>query len=174
MAPDDSDTSEGMKKSLRDYWLQYYRQKKFILPEELEKDSGKTLEEMGLSQSDFKIKDSSIGVQASDFEVDEKYSESKGFTNGNGLTNGKVRWYVNDGTPDDGWTTNNIASSINKPSSVFVADIDNDGNLDVVSSAYNDDEIAWYESTAIPEFSNIMMPIVSVLAVVGFNYRRRY
>ena len=44
MAPDDSDTSEGMKKSLRDYWLQYYRQKKFILPEELEKDSGKTLE----------------------------------------------------------------------------------------------------------------------------------
>ena len=88
-------------------------------------------------------------------------------------SNGKVRWYVNDGTPDDGWTTNNIASSINKPSSVFVADIDNDGNLDVVSSAYNDDEIAWYESTAIPEFSNIMMPIVSVLAIVGFKYRRR-
>ena len=25
----------------------------------------------------------------------------------------------------------------------------------------------------IPEFSNIMMPIVSVLAIVGFNYRRR-
>jgi hypothetical protein len=89
-------------------------------------------------------------------------------------SNGKVRWYVNDGTPDDGWTTNNIASSINKPSSVFVADIDNDGNLDVVSSAYNDDEIAWYESTAIPEFSNIMMPIVSVLAIVGLNYRRRH
>ena len=55
-------------------------------------------------------------------------------------SNGKVRWYVNDGTPDDGWTTNNIASSIKKPSSVFVADIDNDGNLDVVSAAYNDED----------------------------------
>jgi hypothetical protein len=26
---------------------------------------------------------------------------------------------------------------------------------------------------AIPEFSNIMMPIISVLAIVGYNYRRR-
>ena len=53
----EKEISAGMKKSLRDYWLQYYRQKKFIVPEELEKDSGKTLEEMGLSQSDFKIKE---------------------------------------------------------------------------------------------------------------------
>ena len=29
------------------------------------------------------------------------------------------------------------------------------------------------EFTAIPEFSNIMMPIVSVLAIVGFSYRRK-
>ncbi len=89
---------------------------------------------------------------------------------------GKVRWYVNDGTPDAGWTTNNIATSVTKPSSVFVADIDNDGNLDVVSASYNGDEIAWYENsgTAIPEFSNILMPIVSVLAIIGLNYRRRH
>ena len=57
--------------------------------------------------------------------------------------------------------------------SVFVADIDNDGYMDIVSAAYLDDEIAWYDNAAIPEFSNIMMPIVSVLAIVGFNYRRR-
>ena len=42
----DKELSESMKKSLRDYWLQYNRQKNFILPEELEKDSGKTLEQM--------------------------------------------------------------------------------------------------------------------------------
>lgn len=86
---------------------------------------------------------------------------------------GKIKWYVNDGSPDGGWTTNNIASSVAKASSVFVSDIDNDGNLDVVSAAYNGDEIAWYENSAIPEFSNIMMPIASVLAIVGLNYRRR-
>ncbi len=45
--------------------------------------------------------------------------------------------------------------------------------MDVISASYVDDAIAWYETTAIPEFSNIMMPIVSVLAIVGFNYRRR-
>ena len=82
---------------------------------------------------------------------------------------------MNDGTPDAGWTTKNIATSVTKASSVFVADIDNDGNLDVVSAAYNGDEIAWYENsgTAIPEFSNILMPIISVLAIIGLNYRRR-
>ena len=91
-------------------------------------------------------------------------------------TNGKVRWYVNDGTPDDGWTTKNIASSINRPFSTFVADIDGDGNLDVVSAAFAGDEIAWYENSgaAIPEFSNILMPIVSVLAIIGLNYGRRH
>ena len=91
-------------------------------------------------------------------------------------TNGKVRWYVNDGTPDAGWTTKNIASSINRPISTFVADIDGDGNLDVVSAAFAGDEIAWYENSgaAIPEFSNILMPIVSVLAIIGLNYGRRH
>jgi hypothetical protein len=83
-------------------------------------------------------------------------------------------WY--DGSPDGGWTTKNIASSVDKPSSVFVADLDNDGDFDVVSASYNGDEIAWYGNSgdAIPEFSNIMMPIVSVLAIVGLNYRRRH
>jgi len=45
--------------------------------------------------------------------------------------------------------------------------------LDVVAAIYKDDEINWYDTAAIPEFSNILMPIVSVLAIVGLNYRRR-
>ena len=46
-----------------------------------------------------------------------------------------------------------------------------DGKLDIVSAAYAGDEIAWYENsgTAIPEFSNILMPIVSVLAIIAFR-----
>ena len=85
----------------------------------------------------------------------------------------KIKWHENDGTPDAGWTTANVETSVDKALSVFVADIDNDGYMDIVSAAYNDDEIAWYGTAAIPEFSNIMMPIVSVLAIVGLNYRRR-
>ena len=54
--------------------------------------------------------------------------------------------------------------------------IDGDGNLDVVSAAFAGDEIAWYENSgaAIPEFSNILMPIVSVLTIIGVNRMRRY
>ena len=52
--------------------------------------------------------------------------------------------------------------------------MDNDGDMDIVSASYSDSTIAWYENDAgIPEFSNILMPIVSVLAIVGLNYRRR-
>jgi hypothetical protein len=85
----------------------------------------------------------------------------------------KIKLFINDGTPDAGWTTMNVATSIDKPENIFVADIDQDGYLDVVAAISNDDEIAWYDTAAIPEFSNIMMPIVSVLAIVGLNYRRR-
>ena len=88
-----------------------------------------------------------------------------------------IAWYENLGdTDDDGildWTAADIATSADGARSVFAADIDNDGDMDVISASYVDDAIAWYETTAIPEFSNIMMPIVSVLAIVGFNYRRR-
>ena len=51
--------------------------------------------------------------------------------------------------------------------------MDGDGNMDVVSAAYAGDEINWYENSgaAIPEFSNILMPIVSVLAIIGFRRR---
>jgi len=85
-----------------------------------------------------------------------------------------IAWYENDGASNPSWTASNIATSANGAESVFVADMDNDGDMDIVSASWIDDTIAWYENNAgIPEFSNIMMPIVSVLAIVGFNYRRR-
>ena len=45
---------------------------------------------------------------------------------------------------------------------------DNSPYDDAINIDITDEFIA-----GIPEFSNIMMPIVSVLAIVGFNYRRR-
>ena len=85
----------------------------------------------------------------------------------------KIKLYTNDGTPDAGWSATNIATNVDGPADIFVVDLDFDGYLDVVAAIEKDDEINWYDTAAIPEFSNIMMPIVSVLAIVGFNYRRR-
>jgi hypothetical protein len=92
MADDDPENmSEDQRRALRDYWLQFYSRKKFTVPKELEQVSGKSLEEMGLSKRDFKIKDSSRGAQASDFRVERSNVRSQyvGLTNGSGLTNGK-------------------------------------------------------------------------------------
>ena len=85
----------------------------------------------------------------------------------------KIKLYTNDGTPDAGWSSTNIATNVDKVSDIFVVDLDFDGYLDVVAAIEGDDEINWYD-TDIPEFSSILVPIVSVLAVVGFNYRRKY
>jgi len=86
-----------------------------------------------------------------------------------------IAWYENDGAADPSWTASDIATSPISARSVFAADMDGDGDMDIVSASYSDSTIAWYENSgsAIPEFSNIMMPIVSVLAIVGFNYRQR-
>jgi len=86
----------------------------------------------------------------------------------------KIKLYTNDGTPDAGWSATNIVTSVDQPEDIFVIDLDFDGYLDVVTAIYKDDEINWYETSAIPEFSNILMPIVSVLAIIGLNYRRRH
>ncbi len=50
--------SKRLNDSLRDYWLQFYRKKKFHLPEELEEATGKSLKEMGLSRTDFVMDES--------------------------------------------------------------------------------------------------------------------
>ena len=39
-----------------------------------------------------------------------------------------------------------IATSASGARNVYVADMDGDGDLDIVSASYNDDTIAWYEN----------------------------
>ena len=89
------------------------------------------------------------------------------------ISDHSIAWYENDGATDPTWVASDIATSATGARGVFAADMDNDGDMDILSASEDDDTIAWYETSAIPEFSNILMPIVSVLAIVGFNYRRR-
>jgi hypothetical protein len=57
-----------------------------------------------------------------------------------------IAWYLNtDGAGSFG--TQQIISAGHSVRSVFPADVDGDGDLDVLSASYND-EIAWYENTA--------------------------
>ena len=45
------------------------------------------------------------------------------------------------------FNSSTITTQANGASSVYAADLDNDGDMDVLSAAFNDDKIAWYENT---------------------------
>jgi len=61
-----------------------------------------------------------------------------------------IAWYENDGAADPSWTASNIATSADNARSVFAADMDNDGDLDILSASQNDNTIAWYENSPAP------------------------
>ena len=67
----------------------------------------------------------------------------------------KIAWYENDGAADPSFTARTIATSADGAYSVYAADIDNDGDMDVLSASFTDDKIAWYENdgAADPSFT---------------------
>jgi hypothetical protein len=59
----------------------------------------------------------------------------------------KIAWYENtDGFGNFG-PQQVISLAAYAPQSVFAADVDGDGDIDVLSPSYHDDKIAWYENT---------------------------
>ena len=57
-----------------------------------------------------------------------------------------IAWYKNNGAADPSFTAADIATSADGARSVFAADMDGDGDMDIISASFNDDTIAWYEN----------------------------
>jgi len=53
----------------------------------------------------------------------------------------KFAWYENDGS--EGFTEHAISTSADGAISVFAADVDGDGDMDVLSASKSDNKIAW-------------------------------
>lgn len=51
------------------------------------------------------------------------------------------------------FTTHTITTSANNPRYVFAADVDDDGDMDVLSASLDDNTIAWYENDGYENFS---------------------
>jgi hypothetical protein len=65
--------------------------------------------------------------------------------------NGSVAWYENNGQQN--FLLRTIASSTGELTDLAVADMDNDGDLDVLTSSYLSQRIAWYENDGLQQFS---------------------
>lgn len=62
---------------------------------------------------------------------------------------GEVVWFENLDGLGSFSTKKTISTEVQSPRSVIAADIDNDGDMDVIASSQNDDKIAWYENQTI-------------------------
>jgi len=59
----------------------------------------------------------------------------------------KIAWYENTNGAGSFGGQQVISTEADAPQGVFAADVDNDGDLDVLSASTFDDKIAWYENT---------------------------
>ncbi len=57
-----------------------------------------------------------------------------------------VAWYRSDGASPPGWTEQVISTTADGAWGVTAADLDGDGDLDVISSSQFDNKLAWYEN----------------------------
>ena len=58
----------------------------------------------------------------------------------------RISWYENDGAATPGFSIHLVTTAVNSPRSVAAADLDGDGDTDLLSASAFDAKIAWYES----------------------------
>ncbi len=63
----------------------------------------------------------------------------------------KISWWHNDGSPSDGgWTEYTIDDNVDGASGIDLLDLDLDGDIDVVASEKEDDDLLWLENDGSP------------------------
>ena len=67
-----------------------------------------------------------------------------------------IAWYENDGNSPPAFASHVIATDADGAASVYAADLDSDGDVDVLSASEFDNEIVWYENdgAASPSFTS--------------------
>ena len=64
---------------------------------------------------------------------------------------GYIKWFENDGTPvNGGWTEHDVATNVGGARSLQLADINNDGDIDVIAALKLLNEVTWWESDGSP------------------------
>ncbi len=88
----------------------------------------------------------------------------------------KIALYKNNGSSPPVFTEHLISDAADGAHSVFAADIDGDGDTDVLSASGYDDKIAWYENLtpAVPALTGrVLAAMTLLLAATGAVLIRR-
>ena len=80
------------------------------------------------------------------------------------LSDSEIAWYENDGEEEPSFTRTIITSSASGAQKVIAADLDGDGDQDVISASQSDDKVAWYENNGNGQFSD---PVIITTAADG-------
>jgi hypothetical protein len=59
-----------------------------------------------------------------------------------------IAWWENTAGDGSGWSEHSVDTDFDGPYDVYAADVDGDGDVDVLSAAWYTDDIAWWENTA--------------------------
>jgi hypothetical protein len=59
----------------------------------------------------------------------------------------KIAWFEHDGSTPPSFDEHTITTGAHGAAAVYAADVDGDGDVDVLSASANDDKIAWYENS---------------------------
>ncbi len=85
--------------------------------------------------------DSPRAVLSADIDMDgdlDLYTASHG--------DNKIAWFENNGARPPAFTQRIVATDAFYARSVYAADVDGDGDLDLISAAQSSDQVAWYEN----------------------------
>lgn len=63
---------------------------------------------------------------------------------------GRIVWYENDGGAVPVFARHDVFTTLNYPVSVHAADLDNDGDMDLMSASRDDSKVMWYENDGAP------------------------
>ena len=86
----------------------------------------------------------------------------------------KITWLENNGAADPTFAATTIATSADGPRDVFVADIDGDGDMDIVAASREDDTISWYENNGAADPSFTAADIATNADYAAWNFCGRY
>ena len=86
--------------------------------------------------------DGAYSVYAADVDGDGDLDILGAASNANDIT-----WWENTTGEGLNWSTHTVADSFGGARSVYAADVDGDGDLDILGAAYFADDITWWENT---------------------------